>query len=118
MQFGPTGHERFQHVGDTERVADQVLPRVEGDAAARDVDDARRVRPLLVVVVLASALLECFLLVCHVLVGARSQPESDPLPTPLVTNTNITRSDLLSHPLSALRRSAVARLRKIMSLVR
>ena len=55
----------------TERVADQVLPRVEGDAAARDVDDARRVRPLLVIVVPPFALLERLPLVFHVLLGAR-----------------------------------------------
>ena len=92
----------------TERVADQVLPRVEGDAAARDVDDARRVRPLLVIVVTACALLERFSLVFYILLGARLGQFI----------FKVTRSDLLSHPLRAFRRSAVARLRKILSLAR
>ena len=52
-------------------VADQVLHVGEGDAAARDVDDARRVRELLVVVVLPSALLERFSLVFDILLGER-----------------------------------------------
>ena len=57
----------------------EVVYVFKGDAAASDVDDARRVRELLVIVVLASALLECFSLVFDILLG-ECGTESQPSP--------------------------------------